>query len=391
MALKKPEQIKKKDWSISPLLMLDRVYFDPVDKAIYGDMQFSFEEAHDTYTKDIERLRNQAINSIVYAREENDENVIYELLNTNPRDGKNCVCEIVTAKENLTDDFLKAVKEHYSEDIKINPVPENQIYIEIPEIDESMIQYNKEKDIKEDAVYRLINAVNKLESGENHPINPTKVFDVTYTKISWHTGLDGDIYYNLDNEKGQKAIGMNEERLVRFLNNASLEDVVNLSASNRQSKRFNPDIEELIYLELTVGGSVIDRSLVYQCTKDFNKAQMDSLKTNLQTRLEEFYNDLEEDRLMSKEECLKGKESIDKDINSWLGRWPLIAGKMDFQFEEKAKNGISVKDIAKIADTTLRIHPEYRTIIKGWCKNRCEENGLNPKALPKSLISQKNL
>lgn len=387
MAIKKIEHKEQKDWSSLPLLILDRVYFDPRDKKVYGDSCFYFEVSQESKTKDVDRLRSYAINGIVIAREGGENNWIYLLNKHNTREEKGRVFEAVVATEDATEEFLAAIKEVYGENIKITSVPEKQLLVSFPVVDESMVQYKKEHDAKEKAAYLFIESVLKMESGEKFPLKPFRVFEQDINSISWHVGLDGETYFNLGYGNGQETCGMSEERLVEFLDNASLVDVENLSSSFRKSKGFSPDIEELLYYDLTVGGCVLDRSLVYQCTKDFNDAQMASLKTNLQTRLEEFYDNLMADHLMGEDDCKRAKAAIDKDINSRLGHWPLLAGKMDHQLDEaKFSHGVTGNDIARIAGEAFRVHPEYRKIIFGWCKNRCEENGLSAKYLPVSLL-----
>lgn len=391
MAIKKTERKKQKDWSSLPLLILDRVYFDPRDKKVYGDSCFYFEVAQESKTKDVDRLRSHAINGIVIAREGGENNWIYLLNKHNTREEKGRVFEAVVATEDATEEFLAAIKEVYGENIKITSVPENQLLISFPVVDESMVQFKKEHDAKEKAAYLFIESVLKMESGEKFPLKPFRVFEQEFNSISWHVGLDGEIYYNLGYVNGQETCGMSEERLVEFLDNASLVDVENLSSSFRKSKGFCPDIEELLYYDLTVGGCVLDRSLVYQCTKDFNDAQMASLKTNLQTRLEEFYDNLMADHLMGEDDCKRVKAAIDKDINFRLGHWPLVAGKMDCQLDDvKFERGVTVKDIAKVAENALRVNPAYRKNIKGWCENKCIEHEIRVKTLPASLMSKLN-
>lgn len=391
MAIKKIRRKEQKDWSSSPLLILDRVYFVPVDKKVYGDMGFYFEEAQESLTKDEERLRSYAFNGIVDARDEGEENWIYLLSRYNSGGERDKVFEVVVAAEDTTEEFLAAIKETYGEQIKITHVPENQTLVFFTNVDESMIQYNNEKVAKKKAAYRFIESVTKLESGEKFPIKPIRVFDQEYNNVSWHVGIDGEVYFNLGYGKDRETCGMSEERFVQFLYNSALIDVENLSTSFPKSKGFNPDIEELLYLDLTVGGSVLDRSLVYQCTKDYNEAQMASLKTNLQTRLEEFYDNMRSDRLMGEEDCKRAKADIDKDINCWLGRWPLFAGKMDSQLDEaKFDHKVTVKDIAKIAEDALRAQPKFKKNIRVWCEKRCMENELRVKSLPASLMSKLN-
>lgn len=391
MAIKKTERKEQKDWSSLPLLMLDRVYFDPRDKKVYGDMGFYFDDAQESLTKDVDRLRSYAINGIVIAREEGENNWIYLLTNYNTGEEKERVFEAVIAAEDATEEFLAAFKEGYGENIKITSVPEKQLLVSFPVVDESMVQFKKEHDAKEKAAYLFIESVLKMESGEKFPLKPFRVFEQEINSISWHVGLDGETYFNLGYGNGQETCGMSEERLVEFLDNASLVDVENLSTSFRKSKGFSPDIEELLYLDLTVGGSVVDHALVYLSTKDYNEAQMASLKTNLQTRLEEFYDDMKADHLMGDDDCKKAKADIDKDIKSWLGPWPLLAGKMDCQLDDvKFERGVTVKDIAKVAENALRVNPVYRKNIKGWCENKCIEHEIRVKTLPASLMSKLN-
>lgn len=389
MAIKKTERKEQKDWSSLPLLILDRVYFNPRDKKVYGDIFYA--DAQQSMTKDVDRLRSYAINEIVTARADGKNNLIYLLTKHNTREEKDKVFEAVVATEDATEEFLAAFKEGYGENIKITSVPENRLLIRLPVVDESMVQFKKEHDAKEKAAYLFIESVLKMESGEKFPLKPFRVFEQEFNSISWHVGLDGETYYNLGYGNGQETCGMSEERLVEFLDNASLVDVENLSSSFRKSKGFGPDIEELLYYDLTVGGCVLDRSLVYQCTKDFNDAQMASLKTNLQTRLEEFYDNLMADHLMGEDDCKRAKAAIDKDINSRLGHWPLLAGKMDHQLDEaKFSHVVTLNDIVSIAGEAVRVHPEYRKIIFRWCKNRCAENGLWAKFLPGSLLRKLN-
>lgn len=211
------QEARRKDWSGEPLMQLDRTYYDVEDKEVYGDMGFTFEDSPDTLSRDIGRLRLEAANCIVNVREEGFPNFIYEIRDT----VRNEVIEVHVDSGDASDEFLAAVREWYGEDIRIFQVPENQKYMDIPPVDESMVQYNREKDAKEDATCRLIAVLKSRKPGQKVPVEPVRVLDRVYTEISWHKGTDGGRYYNLVDNHGFKTVGMNEDRLIEFLNNAA--------------------------------------------------------------------------------------------------------------------------------------------------------------------------
>ena len=211
------QEDQRKDWSGEPLMQLDRTYYDIEVKEFYGDMGFTFEESPDTLSRDIRRLRLEAANCIVNTREEDFSNFIYEIRDT----VRNEVIEVHVDSRDASDEFLAAVREWYGEDIRISQVPENQKYMDIPPVDESMVQYNREKDAKEDATCRLIAVLKSRKPGQKVPVEPVRVLDRVYTEISWHKGTDGGRYYNLVDNHGFKTVGMNEDRLIAFLNNAA--------------------------------------------------------------------------------------------------------------------------------------------------------------------------
>lgn len=375
MSLKKKERKSFNDLDSKPLCFLDRVFYNRADGSTYGDMYWSFEEAENTLSKDVKRLHNEAVNCIVSDKEEErfDDCPVY--LVTRKYDSR--ILEAVVPEENFDESMKAYLEEQYGDTLKVSVVPSGQEYIEIPSDDLSMVQYNKEKNEKEMHIARLLEAVRGRESGEQAKMEAIPVLGMTYDSISWHCGLDG-IYYVLGRPDGSTAPGMNNDRIFCFLEEAKLDDLAKLFPSMRSG--FAPDIEQLLYQEMTVGSDVLDREFVYQCTQGYSLEQLASLKTSLQTRMIEFYDYLHYEGHLNDKSHKEALAGIDKEINGWLGPWARLAGKMDNQLSNYDSK-ITEKVISGIAERGMFSNIQYRKNIGIWAQNHCKSLGLDEKKL----------
>ena len=376
MALKKTARKPFNDIESKPLCFLDREFYDRTDGRTYGDMYWSFEEAENTLSRDVKRLHNEAVNCIVSDKEEEgfDDCPVY--LVTRKNDSR--ILEAVVSEEDFDESMKAHLKEQYGDTLKVFVVPSGQEYIEIPSEDLSMVQYNIEKNEKEMHIARLLEVVRGRESGEQIKMQAIPVLGMTYDSISWHCGLDGDTYFVLGRPDGSTTPGMNEDRIFGFLEEAKLDDLAKLVPS--MQKGFAPDIEQLLYEEMTVGSDVLDREFVYQCTQGYSPEQLASLKTSLQTRMIEFYDDLHTDGHLNDKSHKEALAGVDKEINGWLGPWARLAGKMDSQLSNY-ENRITEKVISAVAERGMASNIQYRKNIGIWAQNRCENLGLDVKKL----------
>lgn len=376
MALKKTARKPFNDIESAPLCFIDRVFYNQAEGQTFGDMYWTFEEAENTLSKDMKRLHNQAVNCIVSDKEEEgfEDSPVY--LITRKNDGM--ILEAVVFENDFDSNAKERLKEQYGSSLKISVVPSHQEYIEVPAEDLSMVQYNIEKIEKEMYIARLLEAVRSRGSGEQIKMASISVLGSTYDSISWHTGLDGDTYFVLGRPDGSTAPGMNEERVFGYLDEAKLDDLSKLVHS--MGGKFSSDIEELLYLELTVGGDAIDRDFVYQCVQGYSSEELGSLKTSLQTRLTEFYDDLHRDGHLDDKSHKEALADIDKDINSWLGSWALLAGKMDAQLANY-EHKVSEKVVSSIAERGISSNIQHRKNIGLWAKRACENFGLDENKL----------
>lgn len=150
-------------------------------------------------------------------------------------------------------------------------------------------------------------------------------------------------------------------------------------------------VEELLYLEIVTGGSILENSDVYSLTMNFSENQMASLRMNLQARLCKYYDELRNDGRMTADAALKSKNGIDGKIEAWIGRWPLLKGKMESKLDDILlyKDNAVLEDIVKIVKPELSAHGEMRREILNWCKSVSYAFDIPARSIRKELADYK--
>lgn len=361
------------------LCYIDRSFIsrDPVET--YGDMYWSFDVADTTYSFDVDRLCKISTNHIIddIANDSFEDIPVYEIR-------RKVDCELVAAV--LPEDVDQAVRDYLTEDfgkdVKMVFVPKDQKFIELPEVDESMIEYKNTLEEKVQMLGMFFESMLHKEHGVRIDISPITAHDMTFNAISWHYGMDGDIYYNLFDVDGTSTVGMNEDRLADFLIESNLDEISRLSSSVKKYG-FNPDIEELLYLEMTVGGSVLDHEFVYECTESLNAAGMTNLKESLSKRVSTFYEGLHSANHLSDKDYQDAIKGIPADIDAWLSKEALLRGRMDYNLHKlisgRKNSSVTGLDVSKVAIELLRAPDatkESRLCVVKWVKDTCKSNNI---------------
>ena len=152
---------------------------------------------------------------------------------------------------------------------------------------------------------------------------------------------------------------------------------------------FRPDIETLLFDDLTVGGDVLDRSMFYIATRNMNEEQMQSLHDSVKEKVIAYYAGVDNDAPnanMDKKEAL-----TEKLLHSWFRPWTRLAGRLEYhldKIQESEAGPVTLQHIEAEARSAMA-NPAYAPYIDknllGWILNRCVDYGLDYTMIPKDL------
>ena len=152
---------------------------------------------------------------------------------------------------------------------------------------------------------------------------------------------------------------------------------------------FRPDIETLLFDNLTVGGDVLDRSMFYIATRNMNEEQMQSLHDSVKEKVIAYYAGVDNDAPnadMDKIEAL-----TEKLLHSWFRPWTRLAGRLEYhldKIQESEAGPVTLQHIEAEARSAMA-NPAYAPYIDknllGWILNRCVDYGLDYTMIPKDL------
>ncbi len=165
--------------------------------------------------------------------------------------------------------------------------------------------------------------------------------------------------------------------------------------SGRGTPAFKPSLEDLLVDDLTVGGDVLDRAMMYMFTRDMNREALDALQGRVRGRVLKFYEGLRDAGHISETDFGRDvKVFVDKGVRNWFADWTLFAGRMEYQLDElKMKEGrltpITHKDVEAVAEKALAspdCKPEWKdNNVLGWVRNRCVDESLDYTQVKPSL------
>ena len=99
-------------------------------------------------------------------------------------------------------------------------------------------------------------------------------------------------------------------------------------ALERKPKIRAKELEDLLVMDLTVGGDVLNNEYFYVLSKDLSQKDMDDVRERAATRINDFYKGLQA------EGHIKELPEIDGDLDSWFRPFTRLSGELEFALGE---------------------------------------------------------
>lgn len=161
-----------------------------------------------------------------------------------------------------------------------------------------------------------------------------------------------------------------------------------MAVRNRAGNPLLPEIERMMVDELTVGGDVVDRSLVYAYTKNLAAEGVESLGRRVLGRALEYYDEVGKVQVMNDEERRRTRRMCEGMLKGWLGPWGRFAGRMEHEMDQAVMMEGRTFDEPFLAESmdSFRKLPEAAQFpqdkFDGFVFNRCHEHWLDYTKLP---------